>query len=42
MRDVARHGDEYWSLVEMSILEDEWHALQAGHEQALDSEKGVG
>lgn len=29
LRDVARHGDEYWSLVEMSMLEDEWHALQA-------------
>lgn len=26
MRDVVRHGDEYWSLVEMSILEDEWRA----------------
>jgi RimJ/RimL family protein N-acetyltransferase len=42
MRDVARHGDEYWSLVEMSILEDEWRALQAAPEQTSDSEKGVG
>ena len=27
MRDVARHGTDYWSLVEMSILEHEWRAL---------------
>ncbi|MCC2546321.1 GNAT family N-acetyltransferase [Hymenobacter sp. BT175] len=27
LRDVLRHGDEYWSLVEMSMLEDEWRAL---------------
>jgi RimJ/RimL family protein N-acetyltransferase len=26
-RDVYKHGDEYWSLMEMSILEDEWRAL---------------
>ena len=29
LRDVARHGDSYWSLVEMSVLEDEWRAQQA-------------
>ncbi|MCW3072977.1 MAG: hypothetical protein JWP69_46 [Flaviaesturariibacter sp.] len=23
-RDVLKHGDEYWSLIEMSILENEW------------------
>ncbi|MFD1871953.1 GNAT family N-acetyltransferase [Hymenobacter bucti] len=28
MRDVVRHDDHYWSLVEMSILEDEWRAQQ--------------
>jgi RimJ/RimL family protein N-acetyltransferase len=27
MRDVVRHGDTYWSLIEMGILEDEWRAL---------------
>jgi RimJ/RimL family protein N-acetyltransferase len=27
MRDVLLYNDEYWSLVEMSILEDEWRAL---------------
>ena len=27
MRDVVRHGDGYWSLIEMGILEDEWRAL---------------
>ncbi|UOQ96191.1 GNAT family N-acetyltransferase [Hymenobacter sp. 5317J-9] len=30
LRDVVRHGDDYWSLVEMGILEDEWRAAQAG------------
>ena len=29
MRDVVRHGEDYWSLVEMGILEDDWRALQA-------------
>jgi RimJ/RimL family protein N-acetyltransferase len=28
LRDVVRHGDTYWSLVEMGILEDEWRELQ--------------
>jgi len=28
MRDVLRYQDEYWSLVEMSMLEDEWRARQ--------------
>ena len=28
LRDVVRHGDTYWSLVEMGILEDEWRAMQ--------------
>jgi RimJ/RimL family protein N-acetyltransferase len=28
LRDVARHGDFYWSLVEMSILDHEWYAQQ--------------
>jgi len=28
MRDVVRHGDGYWSMVEMGILEDEWRAMQ--------------
>lgn len=32
MRDVLRHGDEYWSLVEMSMLEHEWHALHGGRQ----------
>ena len=27
MRDVVRHGDGYWTLVEMGMLEDEWRAL---------------
>ncbi len=24
LRDARKHGDEYWSLWEMIILEDEW------------------
>ena len=24
LRDSSKNGDEYWSLWEMSILEDEW------------------
>jgi RimJ/RimL family protein N-acetyltransferase len=31
LRDVVRHGEEYWSLIEMGILEDEWRAQQAGN-----------
>lgn len=27
LRDVVRHGEEYWSLLEMSILETEWQQL---------------
>jgi RimJ/RimL family protein N-acetyltransferase len=27
-RDVLLYGEEFWSLVEMSILEDEWRNLQ--------------
>lgn len=26
LRDISRQGDRYWSLMEMSILEDEWRA----------------
>ncbi len=29
LRDVVRHGEEYWNLIEMGILETEWHALQS-------------
>lgn len=28
-RDILRYDDEYWSLVEMSMLEHEWQARQA-------------
>ncbi len=27
-RDVLRHKEEWWSLVDMSILEDEWRQMQ--------------
>ncbi len=30
LRDARRHGEEYWSLVLMSVLEEEWAASQAG------------
>lgn len=36
LRDISRHGDDYWSITEMSILEDEWRAMQA-----VASEEGV-
>ena len=29
LRDISRHGDTYWSITEMSILEDEWEEMQA-------------
>ena len=24
LRDISKHGDTFWSIMEMSILEDEW------------------
>ena len=27
LRDIKRHGDGYWSMMEMSILEDEWRVM---------------
>ncbi|SHL77611.1 GNAT family N-acetyltransferase [Hymenobacter psychrotolerans] len=27
-RDILKYEDEYWSLIEMSMLDHEWHALQ--------------
>jgi RimJ/RimL family protein N-acetyltransferase len=32
LRDVVKHVDEFWTLIEMGILEDEWRALQTGTE----------
>ena len=29
LRDINRHGDSFWSMAEMSILEDEWFELQS-------------
>ena len=31
LRDVRKVGDSYWNLIEMSILENEWKALQPNH-----------
>jgi RimJ/RimL family protein N-acetyltransferase len=28
MRDILLHKDEWWTLIEMSILEDEWRYMQ--------------
>jgi RimJ/RimL family protein N-acetyltransferase len=28
LRDAKKVGDSYWNLIEMSILEDEWKAVQ--------------
>ncbi|MFS0883495.1 GNAT family N-acetyltransferase, partial [Metabacillus niabensis] len=27
LRDSRKNGDEYWSLLEMSILENEWQKM---------------
>jgi RimJ/RimL family protein N-acetyltransferase len=27
LRDITRHGDAFWSLMEMSILENEWREM---------------
>jgi RimJ/RimL family protein N-acetyltransferase len=29
LRDAKKSGDSYWNLIEMSILDDEWKALQS-------------
>ena len=34
LRDVSRHGDTFWSLMEMSILENEYRAVVAGLQTA--------
>lgn len=31
-RDILKYDDKYWSLVEMSILEDEWRSLDHSNE----------
>jgi len=36
LRDIQRHGDEYWNLMEMSILEDEWLAITARDSHQTD------
>ena len=33
LRDARKVGETYWNLVEMSILEDEWRALQYNVDQ---------
>ncbi|MBI9095394.1 MAG: GNAT family N-acetyltransferase [Sphaerochaeta sp.] len=33
LRDARKVGNTYWNLVEMSILEDEWRALQKDGKQ---------
>jgi RimJ/RimL family protein N-acetyltransferase len=36
LRDIKRHGDTFWSMVEMSILEDEWRKItNIGHLQGV-------
>jgi RimJ/RimL family protein N-acetyltransferase len=29
LRDISRHGDTFWSIMEMSILEDEWTEIKS-------------
>jgi RimJ/RimL family protein N-acetyltransferase len=33
LRDISRHGDAYWSLMEMSILENEWKEVSRATEK---------
>ncbi len=42
LRDIQRHHNTYWSLMEMSILEDEWREIYAGAEQGLEAEAWSG
>ena len=28
LRDINKHGNEYWSMMEMSVLENEWQEMQ--------------
>lgn len=35
LRDVVRYKDEYWSLIEMAVLEDEWRQANAAELVAL-------
>jgi len=39
-RDILQYGDAYWSLVEMSVLEDEWRARQATPAALATAEAG--
>jgi RimJ/RimL family protein N-acetyltransferase len=32
LRDISRHGDTFWSIMEMSILENEWLEKYSGQE----------
>jgi len=36
LRDINRHGDAFWSMAEMSILENEWQEMQRVAEGALE------
>jgi hypothetical protein len=38
LRDIQKHGDKYWSLMEMSILEDEWTSLNESDNDDLSAE----
>jgi RimJ/RimL family protein N-acetyltransferase len=41
LRDISRHGDTYWSLTEMSILEDEWREVQMVKDLVTEEVKGL-
>jgi len=36
LRDIQRHHDTYWSLMEMSILENEWRAIYSGTKTSVE------
>jgi len=37
LRDISRHGDTFWSIMEMSILENEWHEKYPRHQSLPQS-----
>ena len=41
LRDIKKHGDTYWSMVEMSILEDEWREMNNTSTKASHPQEAV-
>lgn len=41
LRDIQKYGDNYWSLMEMSILEGEWQSFKKLNNEELNVKVGV-